>query len=312
MNEEPMPGPGSDDQPLIHRWRQQSVEEPSGATDDRIRAAARDALGASAAQASHRTRRSARWTRFAPLAAAASVALLAVGLVRLIPREEYQAVPRPELIRPRDAREPASSADPEAKSGPAYEGESDPRYMRGEAHPDALPDEPEHARERARAPELAARPESEREHTARSVIDREVSTAAAEDADASEQAPVEQPAVPGKAPARASGIGPAAQAAISQGTSARAGSATIAAISPELASRVQNDAARRTGLDAESIRIVAVDPVASSDGSPGCEVAGAPAPETRVPGYIVTVEASERTLRYHTDGRDRIAICEEE
>jgi hypothetical protein len=94
--------------------------------------------------------------------------------------------------------------------------------------------------------------------------------------------------------------------------SARAGSATNSAISPELASRVQNDAARRTGVDAESIRIVADDPVASSDASPGCEVAGAPAPQTRVPGYIVTVEASERTLHYHTDGRDRIAICQEE
>ena len=40
-----------------------------------------------------------------PLAAAASVAFLAVGLVRLIPRERYQAVPTPELERPGETPE---------------------------------------------------------------------------------------------------------------------------------------------------------------------------------------------------------------
>ena len=103
MNEEPMPGTSAADQELARRWRRQSLEEPSSSTDARIRAAARDAIASSAPSGSREVRNRSRWTRFMPLAAAASVALLAVGLVRLIPREQYQAVPTPEARpTPRD------------------------------------------------------------------------------------------------------------------------------------------------------------------------------------------------------------------
>ena len=95
MNEDPVPGSSAADQEVARRWRRQSVEEPPSSTDVRIRAAARQAMATSALTGSRTQRDRSRWTRFMPLAAAASVALLAVGLVRLIPREQYQAVPTP-------------------------------------------------------------------------------------------------------------------------------------------------------------------------------------------------------------------------
>ena len=112
MNEDPMPGTSAADQELARRWRRQSLEEPSSSTDARIRAAARDAIASSAPSGTRKQRNRSRWTRFMPLAAAASVALLAVGLVRLIPREQYEAVPTPELARPGETPEP----DPAAQS----------------------------------------------------------------------------------------------------------------------------------------------------------------------------------------------------
>jgi hypothetical protein len=84
----------------------------------------------------------------------------------------------------------------------------------------------------------------------------------------------------------------------------------VSAIPATLAVRVQNDAARRTGVDPESIRIVAVDAVAWQDTSLGCETARASAPEARVLSYVVTVDAGGTTLRYHTDGRDQVRVCD--
>ena len=120
MNEEPMPGTSAADQELARRWRRQSLEEPSSSTDARIRAAAREAIASSAPSGSREARNRSRWTRFMPLAAAASVALLAVGLVRLIPREQYQAVPTPELARPRETTAPESAAQSKQDSTQSY------------------------------------------------------------------------------------------------------------------------------------------------------------------------------------------------
>jgi hypothetical protein len=75
---------------------------------------------------------------------------------------------------------------------------------------------------------------------------------------------------------------------------------------------VQSDAATRTGLDSGLIRILAADPVEWLDASLGCEEAPSSAPEARVSGYVVTVDAGGTILRYHTDGRDRIRVCEDE
>ena len=91
-----------------------------------------------------------------------------------------------------------------------------------------------------------------------------------------------------------------------------ADTAAYAELPESLASRVRDDAAQRTGLDVASIRIVAVEPITWLDGSLGCEEARSPAPERRVPGYVVTVDASGTILRYHTDERDQVRICEDE
>lgn len=302
MNEEPMPGTSAADQELARRWRGQSLEEPSSSTDARIRAAARDAIASSAPSGSREARNRSRWTRFMPLAAAASVALLAVGLVRLIPREQYEAVPTPELARPGETPEP----DPVARS--KQDSASDTERPAGD-QVYAVPSAPESRDEAegttARARALEAAPDRDLE--VRSAMPAE---AAANDqaAKAGEQASEAQAPDTAIAPP---GI-PAAAAPPATRRMEPSVRSTVSAIPATLAVQVQNDAARRTGLDPDSIRIVAVEPVAWPDASLGCEAAGASEPEARVPGYVVTVDAGGTTLRYHTDGRDQVRVCEGE
>ena len=155
---------------------------------------------------------------------------------------------------------------------------------------------------------------------AEAVTAEEVRSATPAEAAANDQASVEQAAKASEqaseAQAPATAIAPPGiPAAAAPPASRRMDSAfrsTVSAIPATLAVQVQNDAARRTGLDPESIRIVAVDPVAWPDASLGCEAARASAPEARVPGYVVTVDAGGTTLRYHTDGRDQVRVCEGE
>jgi hypothetical protein len=72
---------------------------------------------------------------------------------------------------------------------------------------------------------------------------------------------------------------------------------------------VQEDASQRIGVDPDAVRVVSVDPVDWLDDSLGCGAPPVPAPETRVPGYRVTVDAAGTVLIYHTDGKDRIRVC---
>lgn len=315
MNEEPMPGTSVADQELARRWRRQSLEEPSTSTDARIRAAAREAIASSAPAGSRKARNRSRGRRFMPLAAAASVALLAVGLVRLIPREQYQAVPTPELGHPGET----SERDPAARS--KQDAASDPKRPAGDqlyAVPSAPESRDEDEGTTARTHALEAAPD--RDLTPRQAADavtvEEVRGATTAEAVANDQAPVEQAAKASEqareAPATA--IAPTGlPAAAAPPASRRVDSAFRSAVSvipAPLAVQVQNDAARRTGVEPESIRIVAVDPVAWPDTSLGCETARASAPEARVLGYVVTVDAGGTTLRYHTDGRDQVRVCD--
>ena len=305
MNEDPVPGSSAADQEVARRWRRQSVEEPPSSTDVRIRAAARQAMATSALTGSRTQRDRSRWTRFMPLAAAASVALLAVGLVRLIPREQYQAVPTPELARPGETPEP----DPAARS--KQDSASDTERPTGDqlyAVPSAPESRDEAEGTTARTRALEAAPESDLE--VRSAMPAEAPandrTSVEQAAKASEQARETQAPDTAIAPPE---IPPAAAPPASRRMDSAFGS-TVSAIPATLAVRVQNDAARRTGVDPESIRIVAVDPVAWQDTSLGCETARASAPEARVLGYVVTVDAGGTTLRYHTDGRDQVRVCD--
>jgi hypothetical protein len=305
MNEDPVPGSSAADQEVARRWRRQSVEEPPSSTDVRIRAAARHAMATSALTGSRTQRDRSRWTRFMPLTAAASVALLAVGLVRLIPREQYQAVPTPELAQPGETPEP----DPAARS--KQDSASDTERPTGDqlyAVPSAPESRDEAEGTTARTRALEAAPDSDLE--VRSAMPAEAAandqTSVEQAAKASEQARETQAPDTAIAPPE---IPPAAAPPASRRMDSAFGS-TVSAIPATLAVRVQNDAARRTGVDPESIRIVAVDPVAWQDTSLGCETARASAPEARVLGYVVTVDAGGTTLRYHTDGRDQVRVCD--
>jgi hypothetical protein len=157
-------------------------------------------------------------------------------------------------------------------------------------------------------------------HPAETVTAEEMRRATPAEAAANDQASVEQAAKASKQASEArppvtviapTGIPAAAAPSASRRVDSEFRS-SVTTIPATLAVQVQNDAARRTGLDPESIRIVAVDPVAWPDASLGCEAARASAPEGRVPGYVVTVDAGETTLRYHTDGSERVRVCEDE
>jgi hypothetical protein len=320
MNEEPMPGTSAADQELDRRWRRESPEEPSSSTDARIRAAARDAIASSARSGTGTARDSSRWTRFVPLAAAASVALLAVGLVRLIPREEYEAVPTQELARPREARGAVPAAQSKQDWAPSDTERPAGDQLYAEPSAPESRDEAEATAARARGREPAPDSDTTLGQAAEAVAAEEVRGAARAEATVNDQASIEQAAKASEqaseAQAPATAVAPAGiPTAAAPPASRRMDSAlpsAVSALPATLAVRVQNDAARRTGLDPASIRIVAVDAVAWMDASLGCEPAGASVPEARVPGYVVTVDADGTTLRYHTDGRDRVRVCEGE
>jgi len=318
MNEE-MPGTGSMDQEVNRRWREQSAEEPSHLLDARIRAAARHTIANPDAQGGG-ARRSSPWTRFAPLAAAASVALLAMGLVRLIPREEYQAAPRPDAARqgePR-VRVPASPAPAEPEPPPNHATEHSsvlplPPARRPDA--EARNGESMARRERAHVPELLRAPVLEQQSGRADGPATHTDTHGTSDRNLTSQTnaqPSEAFGVTPSSKASAPAADAAASAAISDEVPRSSTDALAPAIPEALATQVRGDAARRTGADPASIRIVEVEPTAWSDGSLGCEPQREHAQEALVPGYVVTVEASSATLRYHTDDHDRIAVCSDE
>jgi hypothetical protein len=298
MNEEPMPGDDASDRELARRWQQSSVEEPSAATDARIRAAAREAQRVAAPSVP-----GVRWRRIAPLAAAASVAVLAVGLIRLMPPEERRAIPAAELA----ARDSALPATP-ARRGDAESNLAQPPTPQ-EAPLEALP-----KLQLDRAP--AVRAESARTTEAAKEVQPEAtpSPAAADAADArtSEEAGLARPspttAITTTTEHRALGASQAIEPA--PGVPERT---VIAALPPELAARVQRDAAGRTGLEPGSIHILVVEPVASRDPALGCHAEPALADSAaEATGYVVTVDAAGTTLRYHTDGRDQLRFCDDE
>ena len=316
MNKERVPGSSPEDQELDRRWRNRSVEEPSSSTDMRIRAAAREAIQASASDAARATHRTRRWTRFAPLAAAASIALLAVGLVRLIPREEYQAVPTPKLAHPDEAPEPATAAPPERESAvsdaqhaliePLQAPRSEPPPV--SASRDALA----HPTEHARPPDSMPQRDAPRARDAGAIAAESPRATAPAEASSTNQAAIEQAAKASEVPRPRTAITTTAAASAARHLESAGSSAASSAIPAALAAQVQNDAATRTGLDSGLIRILAADPVEWLDASLGCEEAPSSAPEARVSGYVVTVDAGGTILRYHTDGHDRIRVCEDE
>jgi hypothetical protein len=280
------------------------------------------------------------------LAAAASVALLAVVLVRQIPREEYQAVRPPEATRPTE-RPDSTSAEPEPQAEildrsaadatgrtldtdeHEVDAEERSRDMAHRATRDAFQVRPDarfesgstQERELSAAQSGASEPASWPGSSSPGARARPGTTAAKEasrsDANSDVSSEVASATSPG-APAAESSRAPAPTAAVEPTSGltavsplARRADGAAGSLPPELAARVQSDAAHRQGVEPASIRIVAVDPVMWLDSSLGCDAPRESAPETRVPGYVVTVDASGTVLRYHTDVRDRVTTCED-
>ena len=321
MNEEQMPGARSSDQDVTRRWREASVEEPSSLVDARIRQAARQTLASDHLQ--RRARRSSRWGRYVPLAAAASVALLAVGLVRLVPREEYQALPGRNVTRNvthsdevRQAAppppEPALPAERGQLAGPAIEPPRTQSF--GVVPPSIQVDRTQRAAELNSRQERAvpAPSPAEGSHRADDVIEEAPSAGSAEENLSSRRmvSPDEPLATAPRAKAsapRAPDSSPTTAITTSGHRSLLA--APESAIPEALAAEIRSDAARRTGTDPESTRIRSIEPTVWPDASLGCAPGIERADEPRVPGYVVTVDAPGTTLRYHTDDGDRIVVC---
>lgn len=307
-----LPGESAEDRDVTRRWREQATEQPSAVTDARIRKAAREAMDAAAVSTEH-ARRGMNWRRIMPFAAAASVALLAVGLVRLIPREEYQAIPATSdtASRPEAAPESAPAPVPDAAPLPPHvpppletEIERVPQDMTtGAPVPSDSRAEPRSARESTLRTDEAARVVESPPQRAK----REPPAALAEGVpmQAAPSAPLADK--PAEAPAA-----PSTALTTTNMRSAKAEADAAARLSATLAARVRDDAALRTGADPDAIRIVAADPVLWFDTSLGCEAGAFAAPEMRVPGYVVTVDAAGTTLRYHTDEGERIRICDDQ
>ncbi len=244
-----------------------------------------------------------RWTRFAPLAAAASVALLAVGLVRLIPREEYQAIPRrpdvaPSVAPPRAAPE-AKAVSREGVSQTPRLTRARPQRRRSRRHVRRASCGAPRTGGRATGRAAAARAGGRRipEHDGAAVIARSAfafhalgSTTIGSDNSTGNRA---------------------LQRACPQSPRPR-----MSKRPPSSPNRLRLECAktRHNGPASTPRRFASL----ASNRSPGstdrlaAKRSRSPAPEQRVPGYVVTVDASGTILRYHTDERDQVRICKDE
>ncbi len=304
------PDDSAADRDVTQRWREQSVEQPSSATDARIRAAAREAVRAGRASATDDARRGGRWSRIVPLAAAASVALLAVGLVRLIPRDAYQAIP----VTPEAAVERDATPETMPPSAPAAAAAPPPAPFETE-----LADAP-----RATATDSSVVPDSGADLRAVSkpaavpgeapAAEERPAQARREPSGAAREAPQYAAPPPAAAPQAAaeSALPPSTTAITATGAGSGVDAGPAARLPAQLARNMLEDAARRADVERASIRIVAVDPVMWFDTSLGCEAGAFATPEMRVPGYLVTVDADGTVLHYHTDDGERIRICDDE
>jgi hypothetical protein len=72
---------------------------------------------------------------------------------------------------------------------------------------------------------------------------------------------------------------------------------------------VLDDAARRTGVERESLKIESAAAVTWADGSLGCPQPGMSYTMALVPGYRIKVEAGEQVLDYHATRRGHFMLC---
>ena len=69
------------------------------------------------------------------------------------------------------------------------------------------------------------------------------------------------------------------------------------------------DAARRTGVAAESLALVSAESVTWSDGSLGCPKPGMSYTQALVPGYRVRLRGPAGEMDYHASARGALVLC---
>ena len=69
------------------------------------------------------------------------------------------------------------------------------------------------------------------------------------------------------------------------------------------------DAARRTGVAAESLALVSAEDVTWSDGSLGCPQPGMSYTQALVPGYRVRLRGPAGEMDYHASARGALVLC---
>ncbi len=75
--------------------------------------------------------------------------------------------------------------------------------------------------------------------------------------------------------------------------------------------RAIEDAARTTGVDPGSVRVLNVEARDWPDASLGCPKPGMMYAQVITPGYLVVVAGGGKRLEYHTDLRGRAVMCRE-
>lgn len=80
--------------------------------------------------------------------------------------------------------------------------------------------------------------------------------------------------------------------------------------SPEAAVQAARaDAARRTGVAASSLELIAAEAVTWSDGSLGCPQPGMMYTQALVPGYRVRLRGPGGEMDYHASARGALVLC---
>ncbi len=77
----------------------------------------------------------------------------------------------------------------------------------------------------------------------------------------------------------------------------------------QVVAAVRADAARRSGLRADQVRVVKVEEVDWPDTSLGCPEPGKFYAQVITPGYKITVRAGDTDYEYHTDRAGRFVLC---
>jgi len=86
----------------------------------------------------------------------------------------------------------------------------------------------------------------------------------------------------------------------------------IAPVNTDLQSIVRaalDDAARRTGHDASTLKVVSSEAVDWPDGSLGCPEPGMAYTMALVPGYRIRIQAGDSVLDYHANRRGHLILC---